>query len=185
MSRWLGVVIKIHLPKLSCRVMSVDPARVVPRPESFCDLSRPGYGMVIAGVPARPERPSRTGWVRPHACGGPTSHSDRPPAAAVGWGPRPVRLTEGTGGRDPVPAAGVRGDVTTLRQGGDVTPPRPDSSTRGFRARADTVQPKTYERAQPSLHAEHTFTHTLSCRSAVPGPGSRPGGRLGAGYSNE
>jgi len=80
-------------------------------------LSRPP-AQVMVGVPARPERPSRTGWDRPQACGGPTSHSDRPSAAAVGWGPRPVRLTEGTGGRDPVPAAGVKGVVTSLRQGG-------------------------------------------------------------------
>ena len=139
----------------------------------FKILSRPP-ALVMAGDPARLERPQPARPGPPRARGGPASHSVRPSARAVSWGGRPCRETH-VGVRGSCSRPGLDGGVVTLSSQGGRDSASARSRSPRARVHAAGIPTQNASGQSPRTHTQpYTYTHPFLPVTWYPGRARAP-----------
>ena len=158
----------------ACGVADPGPARFPRRSINFRRPSRPWYGLVMAGDPARLERPQPARPGPPRARGGPASHSVRPSARAVSWGGRPCRETH-VGVRGSCSRPGLDGGVVTLSSQGGRDSASARSRSPRVRVHAAGIPTQNASGQSPRTHTQpYTYTHPFLPVTWYPGRARAP-----------
>ena len=156
------------------RTSRPGPARFPRRTTIFRRPSRPWYGLVMAGDPARLERPQPARPGPPRARGGPASHSVRPSARAVSWGGRPCRETH-VGVRGSCSRPGLDGGVVTLSSQGGRDSASARSRSPRARVHAAGIPTQNASGQSPRTHTQpYTYTHPFLPVTWYPGRARAP-----------
>jgi len=156
------------------RTSRPGPARFPRRSIIFRRPSRPWYGLVMAGDPARLERPQPARPGPPRARGGPASHSVRPSARAVSWGGRPCRETH-VGVRGSCSRPGLDGGVVTLSSQGGRDSASARSRSPRARVHAAGIPTQNASGQSPRTHTQpYTYTHPFLPVTWYPGRARAP-----------